>query len=110
MTVRREGRHRVSGRDSNLWCADCDGDDPICQEVNPGAANIYEEDNNLQQIKVDDSDIAHIKIFNITGELVFSGNYPTFSRLKNLQKGILILSYFNSNNQLIKSEKTIIIN
>lgn len=93
----------------DIIIADCDGDDPICQEVNPGAANIYEESDNTQQVEFHDLNIAYLKVFNIMGELIFEGDQANFLRSSNSQEGILIISYFDSNHQLIRSEKTVIL-
>ncbi len=94
----------------DIIIADCDGDDPICQEVNPGAANIYEQENDSLHDRPLDNDIAYVKIYNIIGELIFTGDQTSFFELKNLQKGLLVISSFDYNNKIIKSEKIVVLN
>ena len=85
---------------------DCDGDDPTCEKFysieNRGI--VYNTAN-----EVNNSIITKIKVFNLLGNLLYSGIPSNFDLYSLPYSGILILSYFDKSGGFIKSDKVVLI-
>jgi len=89
---------------------DCNDDDSPCEEYygrkSGSHFNGYEQ---IPEQQGKDSNIAILKVHDIVGELLYSGNADGFDRNSIAHSGIVILSYFDNSGGLIKSEKLLLI-
>jgi len=98
----------------NVKLVDCNGDDPTCEEyyglqggggtqdrsVVSGQTDLHEE--------TGFNEIAKVKVFDITGRLLFEGSVDELRTRRLSHPSILILVYFDEFNNFVKAEKTTI--
>lgn len=97
-------------KEKNVKLTDCLGDDPTCEEYT-GLQGGGTDDRSVTSNQTDLLDetavneIAKVKVFDITGRLLFEGSVDEFRRKRLSQFGMLILAYFDEFNNFVRAEK-----
>jgi thermolysin metallopeptidase-like protein len=110
ITVKLLGSGGGPDKKINVKLVDCNGDDPTCEEyyglqgggTNGRSTALTQTD--LLDEKAD-NEIAKVKVFDITGKLLFEGSVNELRRKRLFHPGILVLAYFDELNKFIRAEK-----
>ncbi len=95
----------------NVKLTDCLGDDPTCEEYNglQGGGGNDDRSAASNQAGLNDrttaNEIVNVKIFDITGRLLFEGSVDELSRKRISYPGILVFAYFDGFNNFVRAEK-----
>jgi len=94
----------------NVKLTDCLGDDPTCEEyygLQGGGADDRSAISNQADLNAQTTgyEIDNVKVFDITGRLLFEGSVDELSRKRISYPGLLVFAYFDGFNNFVRAEK-----